>query len=64
MDSITNKPRSVEKRYRDKLKKNLKNLIIYKKNIKNKIKKLEKVKKIIISTIINYKKQKNQQNYK
>ena len=32
--------------------------------MKNKSKKIEKVKKVIISAIINYKKQKTQQNYK
>ena len=61
-----NKTRLAEQWYRDKLKKDKKEIILNtKKNIKkNKIKKLEKVKKIVKSTIVNYRKQKRQQNYK
>ena len=65
MDSIMNKTRLAEKRYRDKRKKDKKEIRLNtKKNIKSKIKKLEKVRKIIKSTIINYKKQKSHQKYK
>ena len=59
-----NKTRLAEKRYRDKLKKDLKKLDQILKNIKNNIKKLEKIKKTITIIINNYKKQKRQQNYK
>ena len=60
-----NKTRLAEKRYRDKLKKDKKEIRLNaKKNIKNKIKELEKLKKTITIIINNYKKQKGRQNYK
>ena len=60
-----NKTRLTEKRYRDKLKKDKKEIRLNtKKNIKNKIKKIENMKKIIKNTIASYKKQKSRQNYK
>ena len=60
-----NKTRLAKKRYRDKLKKDKKrNLIKYKKNIRNKIKELEKLKKTLTIIIISYKKEKSQQNYR
>ena len=60
-----NKTRLAEKRYRDKLKKDKKEIRLNaKKNIKNKIKELEKLKKTITIIINNYKKQKRQRNYK
>ena len=57
MNSVLNKTRLAENRYRDKLKKDKKNLNKLKERIKNK-KKLEIVKKYIKSTIIKYKNQK------
>ena len=60
-----NKTRLAEKRYRDKLKKDKKEIRLNtKKNIKNKIKELEKLKKTITIIINNYKKQKRQRNYR
>ena len=60
-----NKTRLAEKRYRDKLKKDKKEIRLNaKKNIKLKIKELEKLKKTITIIINNYKKQKRQRNYK
>ena len=64
MDSVTNKTQLAEKRYRDKRKKDKKEIRLNKKNIKNKIKKLENMKKIIKNIIASYKKQKSRQNYK
>ena len=64
MDSVTNKTRLAEKRYRDKLKKDEKETRLNNKKHKNKIKKLENVKKIIKNIITRNKKQKSQQNYK
>ena len=64
MNSVTNKTRLAEKRYRDKLKKIKKKLDQILKNIKNKIKELEILKKTLTIIIISYKKQKSQQNYK
>ena len=58
-----NKTRLTEKRYRDKQKKDRKEIRLNaKKNIKNK-KELEKLKKTMTIIIISYKKQKSQQNY-
>ena len=63
MKSVMNKTRLAEKRFREKTKEDEKKLGYFLKNIKNKTKKLEKVTKIVKSTIINYKKQKRLQNY-
>ena len=53
------KTRLAEKRYRDKLKKDKKEIRLNtKKNIKNKIKELEKLKKTMTIIIVSYKKQK------
>ena len=57
MDSITNKTRVAEKRYRDKLKRDEKEIRLIDKKLKKQNKKLQKVKKIIINIIVNYKKQ-------
>ena len=59
-----NKTRLAERRYRDKLKEDKKEIRLITKNYEKQNKKLEKVMKVIKSTIINYKKQKQQQNYK
>ena len=59
-----NKTRLAEKRYRDKRKKVKKEIRLNTKKHKKQNKKISKVKKIIKSTIVNYKKQKSQQNYK
>ena len=60
-----NKTRLTEKRYRDKLKKDKKEIRLNtKKNIKLKTKELKKLKKTITIIINNYKKQKRQRNYK
>ena len=59
-----NKTRLTEKRYRDKLKKDKKEIRLNTKNIKLKTKELKKVKKTITIIINNYKKQKRQRNYK
>ena len=65
MDSVTNKTRLAEKRYRDKLKKDKKEIgLNNKKHKKQNKKKLENVKKIIKNIITSYKKQKSRQNYK
>ena len=65
MDSVTNKTQLAEKRYRDKRKKDKKEIRLNnKKQRKNKIKKLENMKKIIKNIIGSYKKQKRLQNYK
>ena len=56
---MTNKTRLAEKRYRDKLKKDKKEIRLNKKNIKIKIKKIENMKEIIKNTIVNYKKRKS-----
>ena len=59
------KTRLAEKRYRDKLKKDKKEIRLNtKKNIKNKIKELEKLKKTMTIIIVSYKKQKRKQSYK
>ena len=55
MNGVLNKTQLAEKRYRDKLRKDLKK---EKKSIKNKKRELNKLNKTIISIIINYKKQK------
>ena len=59
-----NKTRLAEKRYRVKLKKDKKEFRLNAKKQKNKIKKLEKLKKTITIIINNYKKQKGRQKYK
>ena len=59
-----NKTRLAEKRYRDKLKKDKKEIRLNTKKIENKIKELEKLKKTMTIIIASYKKQKSQQNYK
>ena len=64
MDSVTNKTRSAEKRYRDKLKKDKKGFRLNTKKHKKQNKKIEKLKKTITIIINNYKKQKRQRNYK
>ena len=58
MDSITNNTRLAEKRYRDKLRKEIKEIRINTKKI------LEKLKKTATIIIVSYKKQKRLQNYK
>ena len=64
MDSKTNKTRLAEKRYKDKLKKDKKEIRLNtNKNIKSKKKEIKK-NRVIKSTIVNYKKPKSQQNYK
>ena len=60
-----NKTRLTEKRYRDKLKKDKKEIgLNAKKNTKNKIKESEKLKKTMTIIIVSYKKQKRQQRYR
>ena len=66
MDSIMNKTQLAEKQYKGKLKKDKRkesrlNTNKHRKRIK---KKLKKVHKIVKSTIVKYRKQKSQQNYK
>ena len=58
-----NKTRLAEKRDRDKLKKDKKEIRLTNKNMQNKRNKIEK-KNIMLSRFINYKKQKRQQNYR
>ena len=57
-----NKTRLAEKRYRDKLNKDEKEIRLNGKNLKNKMRNLKKLRKTIISINNNYKKQKRQQN--
>ena len=59
-----NKTRLAEKRYRDKLKKDKKEIRLNTKKHKTQIKELKKLKKTITIIIASYKKQKSQQNYK
>ena len=59
-----NKTRLTEKRYRDKLKKDKKEIRLNNKKHKKQIKKLENMKKIIKNIITSYKKRKRQRNYK
>ena len=59
-----NKSQLAEKRYRDKRKKDKKEIRLNTKNIENKIKKIGNMKKIIKNIIASYKKQKGRQNYK
>ena len=59
-----NKTRLAEKRYRDKLKKDKKEIRLNNKKHKKQNKKIENMKKIIKNIIDSYKKQKSQQNYK
>ena len=63
MNSVTNKTRSAEKRYRDKLTRDEKEIGLKNKK-QRKTKKIEKLKGTLTIIIINYKKQKRQQNYK
>ena len=58
------KTRLVEKPYRDKTKKDKKEITLITKNIKNKIINLKKLKRNMKILTIEYKKQKRQQNYK
>ena len=64
MNSEMNKTQLAEKRYRDKVKKDKKEIRLNTKRHKKQNKKVRKLKKVEKSTIINYKKQKSQQNYK
>ena len=64
MDSITNKTRLAEKRYKDKQKKDKKEIRLNNKKHKKQNKKIENMKKIIKNIITTYKKQKGRQNYK
>ena len=59
-----NKTQILEKRYRDKLKGDNKEIRLNNKKPKKQHKKTRKVKKILKSKIINYKKQKRKQSYK
>ena len=63
MDSVMNKTRLAEKRYRDKVKKDKKEIRLNTRKPK-KQKKSMKIKKILKNTIINYEKQKKTKNYK
>ena len=63
MNSVTDEIRLAGKGYRDKLKKDKKEIRLNtEKQIKNKIRKLKKLRKTIKCIIINYKKQKRQKN--
>ena len=66
MKKVKNKTRLAEKRCGDQLQKYIKKEIILKTKakLKNKKKKLEKVKEIVKTTIIKYKNQKRQQKYR
>ena len=65
MNSVMNKTRLAEQRYRDKLKKDLKKINLSNKKHQKHNKKLEKVKKVMKNIIIkNCRKQKRKQNYK
>ena len=64
MNSVTNKTRLAENRYRDKLKKDEEQIILNNKKYKKQNTNLEKLKKTTTIIIINQKKQKNQLNYK
>ena len=59
MDGITNKTRLAEKRYRDKLKKDKKEIRLNAKKHKKQNKKIEKLKKTMTILIVSYKKQKS-----
>ena len=61
MNSVTNKTRLAEKRYRDKLKQEIR---FKTKKHKNEFEKIKKMKKIVKSTIDAYNHQIRQQNYK
>ena len=59
-----NETQLTEKRYRDKLEEDKKENTLNNESMKNKIGKLKKQKKTIISVMISYKKQNRQQIYK
>ena len=64
MDSVTNKTRLAEKRYKDKLKNDIKKETrLNNRKYMKQNKKIENLMKTLIFIIINYKKQKIQQSY-